>query len=431
MPQRLQEPHPMTSPSRLLATIFLALLFGLLWVHGSPARADEACWTQFFGKPDSVITDMAVDKDGIWVVGRMTEGDSSPVLWLALLDHKGRVKWQMRLPPKGYQLYPRLAPSLNGHWIVAEILRPSVPAPGGSLTSSQAWLGQVSKEGKLSKTMTIAPHRTNTIQAVSGLRDGGLLLAGMVETGTELRSKGWLARLDAKGQLVWQRVLPQVAWLVSLQGMDREQWLLAGQIPGKDESDQSPWLAIIDGQGRIQQSWQPEVQGLSLYAALATSDAWWLAGEWSPPLSGARLIRVERGNDKTREYPVQGFSILRLLTQHPHGLMAGGDGLGDASPDAPDNSPGWLTLPQFTIKDARIPEPQPAAQRLTRFPHGELRAWAWLFEPSTHRYPNYKLIGAGTDHAKGAWVGCLMTAPMPAEGISMPAYFSTSKRSTP
>jgi hypothetical protein len=394
----------------------LAVFSGMWSVQVLPARADEACWMQFFGKPDSVITDMATDNNGLWVAGRLTEGDDSPGLWAALLDRKGRVKWQLTLPPKGYQLYPRLAAAPDGYWIVAETFRPSVPAPeGGSLASSQIWLGQVSKEGKLIKTMTIAPYRSNTIQAVSGLRDGGLLLAGMVETGTELHSQGWLARLDAKGKPVWQRVLPQVTWLVALESMEREQWLLAGQISGKDGDEQNPWLAIVNGQGRLQQSWQPEIRGLTLYAVLPTPDAWWLAGEWSPPQSGARLVRVERHNGKTMEYPAQGFSILRLLTQHPQGLMAGGDGLAEASPDTQMSSPGWISLPHISAKDAGAPEPLTMARHLPHIHHGELRAWVWLFEPMPHRHPNYKLIGAGSDAARGAWIGCLMTATMPTD----------------
>lgn len=417
---------------RLLAHLLLVVLISLWWGHVSSARADEPCWTQSFGKPDSVITDIAMDKHGIWVAGRITEGDSSPQLWIALLDHKGQAKWQLRLPHQGYQLYPRLAPASNGHWIIAEIYRPSVPSPGGgSLTSSQVWIGQVSKAGKLTKALTLSPHRTHTVQAVSGLNDGGLLMAGTVEIGTELRGKGWLARLDAKGQLVWQRVLPQVSWLVSLQGMEQEQWLLAGQAASLDEEDDArPWLAIVDSRGQIKQSVPPNIPNFTLYAALANPDAWWLAGEWSSPRSGARLVRIERANGKIVEIPAPGFSVLRLLTQEPRGLLAGGDGLSEAPPDTPEHAPGWLTLPHPLYGDDRTSALRPAAQRLPRLPNAELRAWAWYFSSSGRRYSNYQLIGAGADPTRGAWVGCLMTSPMPADSPSIP-HSPALQRKTP
>lgn len=374
----------------------MVLAVGLAW--GSAARAAGNCWIRHLGTPGSLISDLAVDRTGIWAAGRLGEGDDSPGLWTGLLDRKGRLIWQLRLPPRGYELYPRLAPSPKGHWIVAGTYLPLVPAPdGGSLTASQVWLGEVSREGKLIRSLQLAPHRVTTIQAVYGLGDGGILLAGLVERGTDLYSQGWLARLDARGRLMWERLLPQVSWLVALEEMEPGRWLLAGQVHGEQEGDQRPWLASVDAQGRIQPSPQPAIPGLNLYAALPAPDAWWLAGEWSPPRAGARLIRVDRISGHIREYPVQGYSVLRLLSRTPEALLAGGDGLGEAPPDAREGNPGWVARRQGPVKNGEGP---PTDQRVAGLPQGELRAWAWL--PT-----RAGLVGAGADPFRGAWVGCM------------------------
>lgn len=381
----------------------MAMVLDLVLVFSPAVRADEGCWTRRFGAPGSVITDLAVDKAGLWAAGRVTDGEASPGLWTGLLDQKGRLIWQLRLPPRGHQLYPRLAPSRLGHWIVAGTYRPLVPAPGGgSLTASQIWLGEVSRAGKLVRSLQLAPHRVTTIQAVSGLGDGGILLAGLVERGTDLYSQGWVARLDARGRLMWERLLPQVSWLVALEEMEPGRWLLAGQVHGEQEGDQRPWLATVDAQGRIQPPPQPAIPGLTLYAALPAPDAWWLAGEWSPPRSGARLIRVDRTGGKLREYPVPGFSVLRLLARMPHALLAGGDGLGEAPPDVREGNPGWVALAQRPFQGLHAEETAPMVQRVAGLPQGELRAWAWFPTRS-----GQTLVGAGADPYRGAWIGCM------------------------
>lgn len=382
----------------------LAASLVLACAIGQPVRADPACWTRFFGDPGSVITDMAADKQGLWVAGRLEEAGASPVLWVALLDRQGRTQWQTRLPAKGYQLYPRLVPAGQGMWVVTEIPRPSVPAPGGgSLTASELWLGRISPAGKLTLQKRIAPHRVQTVQAAAALPNGGILLAGLVERGPELYSKGWLAGLDARGRLVWQRLLPEVAWLSSLAWRDIDTWLIAGQAAGDRED--APWLAVIDRRGRVRQSWAPNIHGLSIHAVLNGADAIWLAGEWTAPKSGARLIRFDPRNGSIKEYPAQGFSVLRLLAQEPSGLLAGGDGMAEAAPEAGNSTPGWLTLPYLDWLPAGLANPPAHARRLTGLAYGELRAWAFVFNDRPGA--GYRLMAAGASPHQGAWVGCM------------------------
>ena len=137
---------------------------------------------------------MATGKDGLWLAGRLEEAGASPVLWLALLDWQGQAKWQARLPLQGYQLYPRLVPARQGMWVVAETPLPMVAAEGGGfLTARETWLGQVDSDGKLGLQTRLSTHRVQTVQAAAALANGGILLAGLAETGTALQSQGWLA----------------------------------------------------------------------------------------------------------------------------------------------------------------------------------------------------------------------------------------------
>lgn len=380
-----------------------ALLFPL-----RPAGAGDApAWIRFFGGPGSAVTDVVTGPEGVWVTGRITDDGTRPALWVALLDGGGRVRWQQRLPARGYQLHPKLVPGRKTVRVIAGVPSPSTPAPdGGSLTASGLWIGTLTREGRLAAQHVLAPHRVTVVQAVSPTGEGGVLLAGLAETGTDTSGKGWLARLDADGNLAWEHLLPQVSWLSSLSNAGSGEWLIAGTYHEKGDEPR-PWLAVVDGKGRIGRSWKPRIRDFSLSGALAVSDALWLAGEGDASRGGARLFRVERSDGGVREYPVTGFSVLRLVSAGPGGILAGGDGIGEKPPDDPESAPGWLRLSKDgpPPEDPQGPSAPGKAIRLQNLPHGELHAWSFPAlgtGGSGHCAP----AAGGAVPDGGSWVGC-------------------------
>lgn len=389
---------------------FLVFCCCILFLPPRQAVGDETkCWTRYLGGPGSIITDLLSSRQGIWATGRMTEDGSTPDLWIALFDENGQILWQLRLPAKGYQLYPRLAANQESVRVIAEILSPSVPvAGGGSLPASQVWVGTVTREGRFVGQRTFAPHRVTTVQAVAALPDGGVLLVGLAETGSDTSNKGWLARLDRDGQLAWQQLLPQVSWLTSLSEIDVDQWLIAGTAHEKEENSPRPWLAAVDRTGRILKSWEPEITDFSLNDALATPSHLWLAGEGTMTQNSARLFLVDRQGTKVSDYPVAGLSVLRLLSISPNGPLAGGDGIGDRQPTEQESAPGWLHLPQERMKDA--PNIQKSLKSLVihrwhDVPFSEVHALS-IYPAEQLRSSQSLLIGAGAHPDRGAWIGC-------------------------
>ncbi len=379
-----------------------ALTFAARKAGGSEA----ASWTRFFGGPGSVVTDVVPGPGGLWAAGRITDDASRPALWVALLDAGGGVRWQRKLPAQGYQLYPRLVPGRETVRAIAGVPSPSVPAPGGgSLTASALWIGTMTREGRLAAQHLLAPHRVTVVQAVSPAGDGGILLAGLAETGSDTASKGWLALLEEDGSIAWQQLLPQVSWLSSLSDAGPGEWLIAGTRHERGDEPR-PWLAIVDGKGRIRGSWKPEVREFSVSGALAAPDAFWLAGEGGASRGGGRLFRVGRADGSVREYPVAGFSVLRLIASGPGGIYAGGDGIGEKTPDDPENAPGWLRLPPDGRKtaDPKALSATAKPRRLGNLPHGELHAWSFLF-PVAGGSDRRMLVGGGAVPHRGSWVG--------------------------
>ena len=152
----------MPQSPRYLIYGFKLSLFLLILSCGQSTWAETKCWNLFLGKPGSIITYFATDKEAVLVAGRLMEEGGSPGLWVAMQREDGHLIWQLRLQPEGYHLYPLLARSSKGYWIIAKVLQPSVAArQGGSLTVSQIWPGEVSREGTLIREKTLAPHRVN------------------------------------------------------------------------------------------------------------------------------------------------------------------------------------------------------------------------------------------------------------------------------
>lgn len=170
-------------------------------------------------------------------------------LWLMKLNASGSLSWQstLKLPPNNETLR-EIYFLKSGYLVVASTLENDHPV-----------LVRLKPNGGLAWQKVLASSRgVVEISAVAETADGGLLLAG--ET-WEMTNVYWLARLDAKGNLVWEKTLGYSGIpgapgteIEAILPLENGEILLGGNtdLVGNSISEtSSAWLARIPDSGQI------------------------------------------------------------------------------------------------------------------------------------------------------------------------------------
>jgi hypothetical protein len=150
--------------------------------------------------------------------------------------------------------------------------------------SADAWLLKLDADGQVHWQRTYGGTGGFAASALRATRDGGYVVAG--QSGSKLpgRPAAWVAKLDARGDVLWQRVF----------GSDRSAAYAVSETPdggfviGGTEGLARPpqaWLVKIDGSGRLlwQRSYRrwtetPTYGDSTTVSAFATTDGGYVMG---------------------------------------------------------------------------------------------------------------------------------------------------------
>jgi hypothetical protein len=175
------------------------------------------------------------------------------------LDSNGNITWQKTYGP-GY-LYSSWIGSVqqtsDGGYIVA-----------GSLESS-LWLLKLNSDGniawqKIYKGDNSACPACSQVEHsfIQQTRDSGFIVASALST----FGGAWLLKLDANGDVVWQRIYNGGFWHFSLQQTSDDGYVVSGAISSSNQSTWDFWLLKLDANGNIQ--WE-KTYGSNKYGELS------------------------------------------------------------------------------------------------------------------------------------------------------------------
>ncbi len=175
----------------------------------------------------------------------MLGGDAD--IWLMKINAGGSMSWQttLKLAPNGEYLSDILLLK-SGYLVMVETMDSLDPVwvylkPNGGLY----WQKVI--------TSSRGPVRVN---AAAPTADGGLLLAGQTWEKTSLY---WLAKLDSKGNLLWEKTLgydlqgAADSEVMAMVGLSNKQILLGGltnQLGARQDTNFSAWIAQIPDSGQ-------------------------------------------------------------------------------------------------------------------------------------------------------------------------------------
>jgi hypothetical protein len=170
-------------------------------------------------------------------------------IWLMKLNASGGLSWQttLKLPPYNETL--RAIHFLNNGYLIIV----------STLESDNPVLVRLKPNGSLNWQKVLTSSRGPVeVKAVADTADGGLLLAGETWEKTNVY---WLARLDPKGNLIWEKTIGYYdipgapgSQIEAILPLENDQILLAGNtdILGNTlASTSSAWLARIQDSGQL------------------------------------------------------------------------------------------------------------------------------------------------------------------------------------
>lgn len=154
-----------------------------------------------FGDEDAEhVGPVAVLPDGgVALAGTVEPADGSARRgWLLRLDPAGGIAWQRTLPGMS-RAHPAVAAYPEGGVIVVGSVDGAEPG------SQQAWLMRLDAGGEVVWERRLDDEAPGRLGEVAALPDGGAVIVGSIET-EEGGIDGRVPRVDADGQVVWDRV---------------------------------------------------------------------------------------------------------------------------------------------------------------------------------------------------------------------------------
>jgi hypothetical protein len=207
------------------------------WLLRFDAKGELLMEKYFGGKAeDSAFAAVAL-KNGYALAGSTSsKGAGDGDMWLVRLDDKGKMLWDRTYGGQKYDVANVLIAAKDGGFLLA----------GHSASGEKPlpWVVRVDESGKTLWTRRIPMKYEGWANAAARLADGGFILAGLAKNSADGDENGWLARLDAKGKVLWVKVVAHRKDdnFLSVVPMPDGGFIAAGFTNSKGAGDGDVWL---------------------------------------------------------------------------------------------------------------------------------------------------------------------------------------------
>jgi len=195
------------------------------WAARLSADGKTVIWNRVFGKgPDDSLQAVAALPDGGVIAVGWTSVERNQVedrnLWVVNLDGDGKPRWEKKdLGDDSDERGKSVLILENGDILVAgetsrtppppPPARPGQPPPAAIDTDpfNKPWLVRMAADGTVrwEQRYAGAKEKSDSIDALVPAGDGGFFVAGSTESKGAGRRDGWLIRIDAKGERLWEK----------------------------------------------------------------------------------------------------------------------------------------------------------------------------------------------------------------------------------
>jgi hypothetical protein len=168
-------------------------------------------------------------------------------LWLAEFDRAGHVLWRRAFAgQRGGQTLAMAA--FDGGFLLAGATRESADHE-----ESDAWALRLDVRGSTLWERTYGGAQADSVKAAAALADGGFALAGRSLAPGAANPEGWLIRLDAQGEVLWDAKFGSAGLgsVRSLAALPDGGFFLVGLTDSKEAGDLDAAALRLDSSGRV------------------------------------------------------------------------------------------------------------------------------------------------------------------------------------
>ncbi len=233
------------------------------------------------GSGDDYCNSIQQTSDGRYIVGGETESNDGDVtsnnggydFWVVKLNAVGKIVWQKTFGGSQYDNANSIQQTSDGGYIVAGETESFNGDVVGNHGSSDYWIVKLDANGSMMWQKTLGGRGFDAANSIKQTFDGGYIVTGFtLSSGGDVTNyRGgndfWVVRLDAKGNIVWQKTLggsfEDDAYSIS-QTSDGG-YIVAGRTLSNNgdvignHGDYDSWVVKLDGNGTL--IWQKTLGG--------------------------------------------------------------------------------------------------------------------------------------------------------------------------
>ena len=206
------------------------------WVWKMDEKGELDWQKSFGGAGADLLQAVRLTRDGGFILAgtsdskkgdhKKDDGFGKEDFWIIKLNAKGGEQWQRTIGGSGQELLQSIVPTSDGGYLLAgssssaksEKLTAGQPDPFGKSEAGfgnlDYWAVKLDPEGKIEWQKAFGGQYADQLRSAVQTRDGGYLLGGSSnspESGNKSEkcygmSDYWVVKLDAKGELEWQKV---------------------------------------------------------------------------------------------------------------------------------------------------------------------------------------------------------------------------------
>jgi len=229
---------------------------GDVWVVCLSASGDIQWQRCLGGSEYDIGNSIRQNTDGSYILtgetwsndGDVSGNHGSPDVWAVKLDNNGNIWWQKCLGGSEYEASYAIQQTADGGYILAGETWSNdgnVSGKHGGEWESDAWVVKLDAAGNLNWQRCLGGSGSDSGDSIQQTNDGGYILAGSTSSldgdvsgkhGDEWNSDVWVVKLDAAGNLNWQRCLGglESEWGESIQQAADGGYILAGDTCSND-----------------------------------------------------------------------------------------------------------------------------------------------------------------------------------------------------
>lgn len=228
------------------------------WVWRLDAQGSSLWQKAYGGAEDDDFLAMALAADGGAAVAGSTHsfGVIGQDAWVMRLDAAGESVWQYAFGGVGNETARAIWPAADDGYVLAG------SSSSGSAGGADGWVWRLDAAGDIVWQFTYGGAAVDELKAVVATADGGFAVAGETWSFGAALSDGWLLKLDSSGGVLWQKRYGDLladGWL-ALQATADGGVIVAGYTDSVGTGGQDAWVMRLDAAGDV--LWQTAYGGV-------------------------------------------------------------------------------------------------------------------------------------------------------------------------